>query len=75
MAAVIEYACRWTAWTNTDGRDRQVVKYDRAGTGESGKEAAQHLARQTRAWQPHHGLPADATVVYRTISEWTEEEK
>jgi histidine triad (HIT) family protein len=66
-----EYACRFTAWTNTDGRDRQVVKYDRTGTGESGKAAARHLAKQTRDWQPHHELPADAVVVSRPVAAWT----
>jgi hypothetical protein len=70
-APITEYACRFTAWTNTDGRDRQVVKYDRTGTGESGKIAARHLADQTRDWQPHHELPADAVVVSRPVAVWT----
>jgi hypothetical protein len=70
-APITEYACRFTAWTNTDGRDRQVVKYDQTGTGESGKVAARHLADQTRDWQPHHELPADAVVVSRPVAAWT----
>jgi len=70
-AGQIEYACRFTSWTNTDGKDRQVTKYDQTGAGEAGLLSARTLAKQTRAWQPHHDLPADAVVVSRPVPEWT----
>ncbi|MEU6725533.1 hypothetical protein ABZ917_17640 [Nonomuraea wenchangensis] len=71
MAELTEYACRFTAWTNTDGRDRQIVKYELTGIGESGLVAARSLTKQTRDWQPHHELPADAVVVSRPVPAWT----
>ncbi|MGS2645884.1 beta barrel domain-containing protein [Streptosporangium sp. G12] len=66
----IEYACRFTAWTNTDGIEKQVVKYDFTGTGDSGLSEARRMVRDTRAWQPRQNLPVDAVVVSRPVPEW-----
>lgn len=70
-AARIEYACRFTAWTNTDGIEKQVVKYDFTGIGEPGLSEARRMVRDTRAWQPRQSLPVDAAVVSRPVPEWT----
>lgn len=40
------------------------------GYGDTGRVMAGLFAAQTRAWQPHHGLPAYAVVVVRPVGEW-----
>lgn len=75
MDKKIEYACRFTGWAPVPGHpgeEKRVTKYDFTGTGESGLRLAQRLAEDTRVWQPHHNLPADAVVVSRPVAEWTE---
>jgi len=67
----IEYACRFTGWTNTDGAEEQVVKHDFTGTGEAGLSEARRMAKDTRQWQAVQGLPVDAVVVSRLVPEWT----
>ncbi|MDH2424788.1 hypothetical protein [Sphaerisporangium sp. TRM90804] len=69
MPEIREYACCWTDW-DTGSDEKTRVRYDIAGSGDEGLRAALNIARQTRAWQPHQGLPADADVVYRSIGDW-----
>lgn len=66
----VEYANRFTAWTNEDGVEKRVVKYDFTGSGDRGLREARRLVADTMAWQPHQDLPADAVVVFRPVSEW-----
>lgn len=72
--AEVEYACRWTDWEDwtAEGERKTRVRYDRGGYGDTGRLTAGLIAAQTRAWQPHHGLPADAVVVARPIGQWSE---
>lgn len=72
-----EYACRFTgyAYDPETRDDKQATVYDMAGFGETGLEIARAAVRDTRAWQERRGLPVDAVVVYRNVSEWTVHEE
>lgn len=71
MAELIEYGCRWTDWDHRSDEHKTRVRVEVGGYGDQGWMTAEHIAKQTRQWQPHHGLPADAVVVSRPIGEWT----
>jgi hypothetical protein len=68
----VEYACRYTGWIYDPASrgEIQSTRYDVAGFGETGLSMARSIVSDTRAWQPHHGLPVDAVVVSRQVSSW-----
>lgn len=70
--AYTEYACRYTDWIYDPATNGEIqsVRYDVAGFGVTGLGEARRIADDTRAWQPHHGLPVDAVVVSRPVGEW-----
>lgn len=67
-----EYACQYTGWIYDPDTNREVqaTRRDRTGYGSEGLREANRIVGDTRAWQPHHGLPVDAQVVFRPVGEW-----
>ncbi len=70
MNETTEYACRWTDWDHASDEHTTRIRYESGGYGDLGRETADHVASQTRKWQPNHGLPTDAVVVSRPIGSW-----
>jgi hypothetical protein len=69
-----EYACRWTDWDDAGDEHKTRTRYQSGGYGDEGRRSAEHVAWQTRNWQPGQGLAPDAVVVSRPIGAWTVED-